>query len=69
LPAVKETKERGITQKELLADSLYGGDDSVEQAIHEGVKVMSPVMGKERGKTRGKSLSLAGQTVTQFKLC
>lgn len=47
MPAIKETKERGIAPKELLADSLYGGDDNVEQALLEGVEVVSPTMGKE----------------------
>ena len=51
MPAIKETKERGITPKELLADSLYGGDDNVGQALQEGVKVVSPTMGKENKTT------------------
>ena len=51
MPAIKETKERGIAPKELLADSLYGGDDNVEQALLEGVEVVSLTMGKENKST------------------
>jgi len=47
IPAIKETKERGIAPDEMLADSLYGGDDNVEKAKLEGVEVISPAMGKE----------------------
>jgi len=47
MPAVDDTKERNITPKVLLADSLYGGDENVERAKLDGVDVVSPTMGKE----------------------
>ena len=45
VPAITETAERGLTPKELLADSLYGSDENIEQAKAQGVTVVSPAMG------------------------
>lgn len=47
LPAIEETRKRDMAPSELLADSLYGSDDNVEQAKEQGVKVVAPVMGTE----------------------
>jgi len=54
LPAIESTTQRNLAPDELLADSLYGGDDNCERAKHDhGVDVISPAMG-----TTGKGLSL-----------
>jgi hypothetical protein len=54
LPAIESTTERNMAPDELLADSLYGGDDNCERAkTDHGVDVISPTMG-----TTGKGFSL-----------
>jgi hypothetical protein len=45
LPAIEETEKRDLSPTELLADSLYGGDDNVEKAKERGVEVVAPTMG------------------------
>ena len=50
LPAIEDTKKRGIGPEELLSDSLYGGDENIQKAKEEGVEVISPIMGKEPKK-------------------
>ena len=53
-PAIESTRGSNMAPDELLADSLYGGDDNRERAKKEhGVDVISPVMGRT-----GKGLSL-----------
>jgi hypothetical protein len=47
LPAIEETAKRDMAPTELLADSLYGSDDNVEQARKQGVEVIAPAMGTE----------------------
>ena len=49
LPAIKDAAQRELDPKELLADSLYGSDDNVEQARELGVEVISPAMGTTAG--------------------
>ena len=53
LPALKNAKDLAMTPDELLADSLYGSDDNVQQAKQEyNVAVIAPVMGaKSKGWT------------------
>jgi hypothetical protein len=53
LPAITDAEERDMAPDELLADSLYGGDDNVERARQEhNVEVIAPVMGaKSKGFT------------------
>ena len=46
IPLIEEAQRRGLGPEEVLADSLYGGDDNVEQARARGVEVISPTMGK-----------------------
>jgi hypothetical protein len=46
IPLIEEAQRRGLGPEEVLADSLYGGDDNVEQARVRGVEVISPTMGK-----------------------
>ena len=54
LPAIESSKEGNMAPDELLADSLYGGDDNCESAIKDhGVDIVAPAMGKT-----GKGLSL-----------
>jgi len=50
IPAIESSKERGLSPEELLADSLYGSDENVQEAAQLGVEVISPAMGsKEEG--------------------
>jgi hypothetical protein len=51
LPAIKDTVKRTMSPDELLADSLYGGDDNVQQAKQDyNINVVAPVMGaKSKG--------------------
>ena len=54
LPAIENARDHDMAPGELLADSLYGGDDNCEQAKKDhGVEVIAPAMGKT-----GKGLSL-----------
>ena len=54
LPAIKDTAERAMSPKELLADSLYGSDDNLQQAKQDyNVDVVAPVMG---AKSKGLNL-------------
>ncbi len=48
IPAIESTKERGLAPKEVLADSLYGGDENCEAAKAMGVEVISPTMGHSK---------------------
>jgi Transposase DDE domain/Transposase domain (DUF772) len=50
LPAIEDAAKRELAPKELLADSLYGGDDNVEKAKELGVEVVSPTMGTQSHK-------------------
>jgi len=50
VPAVESTQERGLGPDEVLADSLYGGDDNVTAAAELGVEVVSPAMGGAKGE-------------------
>jgi hypothetical protein len=50
IPAIESSKERGLAPEELLADSLYGSDENLQDAAQLGVEVISPAMGsKEEG--------------------
>lgn len=49
LPAIADAARRGVAPEELLADSLYGSDDTIEQAKEQSVTVISPAMGTESG--------------------
>lgn len=47
LPAIESTTESNMAPVEILADSLYGGDDNCQRAKKEhGVDVISPAMGR-----------------------
>ena len=45
IPAIKDASARDLKPAEVLADSLYGGDENCELARELGVKVISPTMG------------------------
>jgi len=47
LPALEDVEARELSPMELLADSLYGGDENVENARKHGVEVVSPTMGEQ----------------------
>jgi len=50
MPAIESTKARGLAPKELLSDSLYGGEDNRQEAKTAGTEVISPTMGTPGGK-------------------
>lgn len=50
LPAIEDASKRQLAPTELLADSLYGGDDNVEKAAELGVTMVSPTMGSQSHK-------------------
>lgn len=50
LPAIEEASSRHLAPTELLADSLYGGDENVERAAELGVTMVSPTMGSQSHK-------------------
>lgn len=45
LPAIEAVQKRDCCPDELLCDTLYGGDDNVQQAESDGVEVLAPVPG------------------------
>jgi hypothetical protein len=51
IPAIKSSKERGLAPEELLADSLYGSDENLQEAAQKGIEVISPVMGCQKEDT------------------
>jgi hypothetical protein len=44
-PAIDTTQERKCCPEELTCDTLYGGDENVQQAESKGVKVIAPAKG------------------------
>jgi IS5 family transposase len=54
LPAIEETENSGVKPEIISADTAYGSDENVQKAEELGVKVISPVGGKdpEVGKIR-----------------
>jgi hypothetical protein len=49
IPAIESSKERGLAPEELLADTLYGGDENCQKAKKLGVEIVSPAKStKER---------------------
>jgi hypothetical protein len=45
LPAIEDLKERNVTPRELLADSLYGSSSNCKKAMQKhGVEVVAPLM-------------------------
>ena len=58
IPFIEDTKNRGLGPDEVLADTLYGGDENVEKAANEmQVEVVSPVKGPGPGKDKSVSLT------------
>lgn len=46
LPAIENTTNKKVAPKELLADSLYGGDDNIQSSKQKyGIEVIAPTMG------------------------
>jgi hypothetical protein len=50
IPALEAMAERGLESQEVLADSLYGGDEDCEATEALGVEVVCPVMGPPNEK-------------------
>jgi len=48
IPSLEAVKERDLLPVQVLADSLYGSDDNLNQAKEMGVDVISPAMGSYR---------------------
>jgi hypothetical protein len=46
IPLIEATQERGFGPEQVLADSLYGGDDNCQKARECSVEVISPVIGR-----------------------
>ena len=46
IPLIEATQERGFGPEQVLADSLYGGDENCEKARERSVEVISPVIGR-----------------------
>jgi hypothetical protein len=46
IPLIEATQERGFGPEQVLADSLYGGDENCEKARERSVEVVSPVIGR-----------------------
>jgi hypothetical protein len=51
IPALESTKERRLSPKEVLADSLYGSDENLKKAKEMDVDVIAPVMGTPNSET------------------
>jgi hypothetical protein len=65
IPAIEDTEKRSLKPKEILADSLYGGDENCEKAKAQNVDVLSPVMGRAGAKEITLAdFVLSGSTVT-----
>ena len=45
IPAIESVKRRNLSPEEVLADSLYGGDENCQNAAELGVRVIAPTMG------------------------
>ena len=55
IPAIDSAQQRDLGPTELLADSLYGSDENVQNAASKEVEVISPPMGSEKKGTMGLS--------------
>lgn len=62
IPAIEDTKRRGLAPAEVLADSLYGSEKNVETAAAMGTEVVAPVPG---GQNKSKSSYLSEFALTQ----
>ena len=61
IPAIESTRQRSLAPKEILADSLYGSDENLQEAKQLGVEAVAPTMGS---KKEG-SISLSDFKVTE----
>ena len=50
LPAIEATTERGLVPEELLADTLYGGDDNFQKAKKQGIELIAPARSVKQEK-------------------
>ena len=48
IPAIEGSRKRDLAPKELLADTLYGGDENCQKAKELSVEVLSPTKGSGR---------------------
>jgi len=62
IPAIEDAAEAGLAPKEVLADSLYGSDENVQNAAALGVEVISPVSGASSEERIGLDEFRMGET-------
>jgi len=48
IPALESTKERNVAPKEVLADTLYGGDENCQKAKQMDVELVAPTSGRQK---------------------
>jgi hypothetical protein len=48
IPALESTKERNVAPKEVLADTLYGGDKNCQKAKQMDVELVAPTSGRQK---------------------
>jgi len=48
LPYIEATEQRGTKPKEVLADTLYGGDSNHEKAAQKGVELVAPTKDNQK---------------------
>jgi len=53
IPAIEDATENGFAPKEILADSLYGSDENVQNAASLGIDVVSPAPGASNEEKLG----------------
>ena len=53
IPAIEDAAEHGFAPKEVLADSLYGSDENIQNAALLGIEVISPVLGASNEEKLG----------------
>ena len=53
MPMLDQLEQAGRLPEELLADTLYTGDENVQAAAARGVDLVGPVPGRAGGRPRG----------------
>jgi hypothetical protein len=57
IPAIESSKKRGLASEQLLADTLYGGDENCQEATKLGVEIISPAKSNKEKEEDSISLS------------
>ena len=61
IPVIESTRQRSLAPEEILADSLYGSDENLQEAKQLGVEAVAPTMGSKKES----SISLSDFEVTE----